>query len=242
MYNIGGNPTLTNCILWNNSDSGGTDEYAQICGGIPTVNYNCIQGWTGTLGGVGNIGDDPCFVEPYNGDYHLLPGSLCIDAGDNTAVPADTTDLDGDGNTTEPIPFDLDGNPRIVDGNDDGNPVVDMGAYEFVPAIEADIDIDPDTLNLKSKGKWITCYIWLGEGYDVADIDPNSVWLEEVITADWMWLDEEEQVAMGKFRRCDVQDILYIGQVELTISGELTDGTRFEGTDTIKVIDKGNKK
>lgn len=43
---------------------------------------------------------------------------------------ADTTDLDGDGNTTEQIPWDLDGNPRIVDGNDDGIAVVDMGAYE----------------------------------------------------------------------------------------------------------------
>ncbi|MBA7681854.1 hypothetical protein ES703_90195 [subsurface metagenome] len=46
-------------------------------------------------------------------------------------MPTDTTDLDGDGDTTESIPFDLDGNPRIVDGNDDGNLVVDMGAYEY---------------------------------------------------------------------------------------------------------------
>jgi hypothetical protein len=41
-------------------------------------------------------------------------------------------------NTTEPIPFDLDGNARIVDGNNDGNAVVDMGAYEyFVPPVRA---------------------------------------------------------------------------------------------------------
>ena len=57
------NPKLTNCILWGNSDKDGIDESAQLYyGGV--VNYCCIQGWTGRLGGTGNIGADPCFVEP----------------------------------------------------------------------------------------------------------------------------------------------------------------------------------
>ncbi|MDH4240837.1 MAG: hypothetical protein OEW48_14865, partial [Phycisphaerae bacterium] len=34
-------------------------------------NYSCIQGLTGALGGTGNIGDDPYFADPCNGDYHL---------------------------------------------------------------------------------------------------------------------------------------------------------------------------
>jgi hypothetical protein len=63
--NIGsGNPTVTNCILWGNSDSGGTDESAQIYGITDVINYCCIQGLTGALGGNGNIGDDPCFIKP----------------------------------------------------------------------------------------------------------------------------------------------------------------------------------
>jgi predicted outer membrane repeat protein len=53
---------LFNCILWNNSDSGGISESAQIHGGTPVVNYCCIQGWTGTWGGLGNMGADPMFV------------------------------------------------------------------------------------------------------------------------------------------------------------------------------------
>lgn len=113
------------------------------------------------------------------------------------------------------------------------------------PAL-VDIDIKPDTLNLQSKGKWITCYIWLPEEYDVADIDLDSIFLNEEIGADWSWIDEEEQMLMVKFSRLDVKEMLVelglLGDVELTVSGELTDGTKFEDSDTIRVIDKGGKK
>ncbi|GEM_PF-6653402 len=38
-------------------------------------------------------------------------------------------------------------------------------------SVEASIDFDPDTLNLKSKGKWVTVYTELPAGYDVTDIN-----------------------------------------------------------------------
>lgn len=63
--------TITNCIFWGNSDGGGTDQSAQIHGSNMAINYCCIQGWTGTLGGEGNIGDDPLFADANGGDYHL---------------------------------------------------------------------------------------------------------------------------------------------------------------------------
>jgi len=114
------------------------------------------------------------------------------------------------------------------------------------PMIEAGIDINPDTVNLKSKGKWITCHIWLPEGYDVADVNSYGVVLafgEEEVGAEWIWFNEQQQVVMTKFSRRDVCQMLAehdeLGQVELTVSGQLSDGTRFKGTDTIKVIDKG---
>ncbi len=121
----------TNCIFWGNSDSEGIGESSQISGYLSEVrvNYTCIQGWTGQLGGVGNFGDDPLFVDPENGDYRLRDGSPCIDAGDNEAVP-------------EGIETDLDGNRRFVDDPatpDTGNcdepcpepGIVDIGPYEF---------------------------------------------------------------------------------------------------------------
>ena len=153
MRNVNSSPTVTNCILWDNTDSGPTDESAQIYNNssTPVVNYCCIQGWTGGLGGTGNIGDDPNFADPNGPDgiagteddnLRLSWGSPCIDAGDNAAVPADILDLDNDGNTVEPIPFDLDGRPRIADGDCNSTEVVDMGAYEFNYAYVGDFDYD----------------------------------------------------------------------------------------------------
>jgi len=39
----------------------------------------------------------------------------------------------------------------------------------------ATIDFHPDTLNLKSKGKWVTCYIELREDTDVEDIHIETI-------------------------------------------------------------------
>ena len=69
-----------------------------------------------------NISLDPFFVNTSILDFHVYDISPVIDAGNNDNVISD---------------FDLDGNPRILDGNGDGNAIVDMGAYEvpvvFVP-------------------------------------------------------------------------------------------------------------
>jgi hypothetical protein len=86
---------IRNCIIWSNwaNEAGGYDQVL----GSSTPSFSCIQGWTG--GGQGNIGTDPCFADPNNGDYHLKSQagrwdpnsqswvqdnvtSLCIDAGD----------------------------------------------------------------------------------------------------------------------------------------------------------------
>ncbi|MHC4904039.1 MAG: choice-of-anchor Q domain-containing protein [Planctomycetota bacterium] len=118
MYNRFGSPTVTNCVLWGDSPN-------EISGGAAVSFCNVEGGWPGT----GNINADPLCADPANGDLRLLPGSPCIDAGDNTAVPEGTD-------------TDLDGNPRFVDdpgspdcwqapGQCGDPPVVDMGAYEF---------------------------------------------------------------------------------------------------------------
>ncbi len=108
------------------------------------------------------------------------------------------------------------------------------------------IDIDPNTLNLNSKGKWITCYLWLPEGYNVADVEPNTVMLGYSIPADWIWFDEETQLLMAKFRRSAVENWLIeqelSGEVELSMTGALIDETTFGGTDTIRLIGEDKNK
>ncbi len=65
--------------------------------------------------GVGDLVDvSPSFVNPLMGNYHLQPGSPAIDAGSSLAAPAD----------------DFDGHPRPQDGDGDGTPGYDIGAYE----------------------------------------------------------------------------------------------------------------
>jgi hypothetical protein len=225
MYNDHGIQKLTNCVLW-----GDMPDEIYGTGRGPVITYSDIQGsWPGE----GNIDADPCFVEAgywdsnevwVDGDYHLLPDSPCIDAGDPNYIAG-------------PNETDLDGRPRIIGGR------IDMGAYEYdSTTILALVDIDPDTLNLNSKGKWITAFIWLPDEYDVTDIEPNSVLLQGQINPHRFWLTEDRQIAIAKFNREEVQNILSIGDVELTISGQLTDGTAFEATDTINVIDKEGKR
>ena len=114
-----------------------------------------------------------------------------------------------------------------------------MGAYEYSPPIPSDMRIIPRTINLRSKGQWIAAFIRLPEEYNVADIDPNSILLENEIKPDSFRLIEDEQTAIARFDREQVQSILDIGEVELTITGQLTDGNLFEARDIIKVIDKG---
>jgi hypothetical protein len=124
--------------------------------------------------------------------------------------------------------------------------------YSPRSSIDATIDIDPDTLNLKSKGKWITCYIELPEGYDVCEIDPSTILLEDslqpVLDRKYGWVKSEGSYIMDhdgdgimermvKFAREEVQAMLDPGVYNLKVTGELEDGTGFEGySDEIRVI------
>jgi hypothetical protein len=141
---------LSNCIFWGNKpDEIVGANYAEV-----TVQHSDVQGGEEAVGGdiiliweESNIEADPLFRDAVgldydldtweDGDYRLSLDSPCINAGNNDAVPADTPDVDDDGDTTEPVPIDFDGHARVLCN------IVDMGAYEYgIGDHECDGDVD----------------------------------------------------------------------------------------------------
>lgn len=92
-----------NSIVWNNSAVSNANHVGA------TFLYSCT---TPLPAGAGNISTDPLFVDAASGNYRLLAISPCINAGTNALAA---------------LPYDLDGNPRIL------LDIVDMGAYEYIP-------------------------------------------------------------------------------------------------------------
>ncbi len=142
-------PALANTILWGNTATASIEEQQIVRFGFVAVNVSqcTVQGWTGAMGGSGNNGSNPLFVDDdgadgtvgtLDDDLRLGGGSPGIDTGSTAGLPADTADLNGNGNTAEATPLDLDAHPRVLAF------AVDRGAYEAIPVIPADFDHDGD--------------------------------------------------------------------------------------------------
>ncbi len=113
----GSGSTVTNCVLWSNVAA---IAEAQIWGST-CLTYSCIEDCSAYCSDPNNhnVGDDPCFVDPSVGDYHLSAHSPCINAGDPNGDYTDQIDIDGE--------------PRVVGSN------VDMGADEFAWVLTLDV-------------------------------------------------------------------------------------------------------
>ena len=138
IHNSSGSTTaLVNSILRANFSPWGIDIRNDNASASFTISHTSIVQTGGYADVGGNIDLDPEFVAPghwddngtpgdesddvwMDGDYHLQPGSPCIDSADGDAAPQ----------------FDIEGNPRH---DDIGMPNIgtgaatyaDMGAYEF---------------------------------------------------------------------------------------------------------------
>jgi hypothetical protein len=102
-----GDAFLTNCIIYFNTAPSGSNWYCLV-----TTNY----AYCCTIprpDGIGNITNNPMFLNLGTISYQLLEASPCIDSGTNLPWMIGATDLEG--------------NPRIYNGT------VDMGCYEYIP-------------------------------------------------------------------------------------------------------------
>jgi len=118
----------------------------------------------------------------------------------------------------------------------------DLTAEEFALQTETVVDFKPETVNLASRGKFVTVYIELPEGFDVSQINVSSLLLNETVSA----LSKPIEIGdydsdgitdlMVKFERQQVADTLEPGEQLVTIFGRLLDGTPFSGMDIIRVL------
>lgn len=122
-----GSGSVANSIFWDNApfsapgffDIAASEEnLVQLSNNTFGVAEPCPAGWQCPIA-------DPLFE--WLDDLPVPTSPACVNAGDPSALPSDAADLDGDGDTVEPIPFDLRGQARVQGVS------IDLGAIETTP-------------------------------------------------------------------------------------------------------------
>lgn len=109
-------------------------------------------------------------------------------------------------------------------------------------SLDSTVDIDPDTLNLSSKGSYITAYIELPNFYKAEDINVSTIKFNGQIpvlsspTGIGDYDNDGIRDLMVKFRRDEVQRTVTVGKNKVIVSGNLNDGTMFAGKSVLNVI------
>jgi len=236
-----------NTVLINNIIAAPAGQTAVFCGNFNDVNppqfrFNNVVSVSGTaFGGIctdqtglnGNISADPQFVNPAAGDYHLVQSSPSIDVGDNAAPALPATDLEGDS--------------RLLDGNGDGLPVVDMGADELAPTggpnvVTLDIKpgVLPNSINVQSNGV-IPVAILTTDAFDATKVDALSVRFGPQRATEAHSRDHVEDVN-GDNRLDLVLHFMVLetgircGDTSASLTGLTVEGLMIEGADSIFTV------
>ncbi len=170
--------TISHCVIWNNlsqAENGGSDIYVAPGGVSPKYRHCLIQG--SYPAGIGNLdGKDqrnaPLFVVPTSPDMNDLtlvnlrmkPNSPTINQGDEFFLPKDLLDLNENSLTTEKIPVDFEGTPRILFSKPD------LGAYESSSSV---LHVNAAVLGGKRNGiGWKNAYTSLAHA--IVDAQPQQ--------------------------------------------------------------------
>jgi hypothetical protein len=116
--------------------------------------------------------------------------------------------------------------------------------------IQASVNIDPNSLDVSSNGKWITAYIDLPAPENVSNIDVSSIRVDRVIPINSSSIGDFDKdnvpEMMVKFDRAIYVESLGAvtkegRNVTVSVSGSLADDRIFSGVDTIRVFDGPGK-
>ena len=98
--------------------------------------------------------------------------------------------------------------------------------------------LTPQTLNCKSKGKYVKAHITLPEGFLAEDVDVNEPALAEPMGVESESIKvigpDKIEIAFDRQAFCDA--LAEDGELEVTVTGSFVDGLYFSATDTIRII------
>ncbi len=131
----------------------------------------------------------------------------------------------------------------LVKSNDPGEPELTVPIRLVVAGVPADLDVDPDTINLGRRGRWLTCFLEFPAGLDPASVDLASLRFNGQLAA------EPTASVIGDHDGDGVLDLqvkfdfeaarptLAMGaQVRTIVTGLIGGTTRFLGVDMRHVI------
>ncbi|WP_258096013.1 choice-of-anchor Q domain-containing protein [Salinibacter sp. 10B] len=190
---------LNNSIVWGNGPNQIVDRNTF------SQQSSLIEGGLG-----GALNQDPLFISDptlasngptTDGDLQLQPTSPAGDAGANTLLPADVSDLDDDGETSEQLPLDLAGSQRVKDGD------VDMGAYEGTSAsltVQGSYGADGSDAGWRDMGVPVTgssgaitvADVERGTGTGLENLSKWGVWRD--VNDSWKRLDKDSPLPAGR--------------------------------------------
>jgi len=113
----------------------------------------------------------------------------------------------------------------------------------WVQETEFEVEIHPETLNLRSGGRWVTVILTFPGGESTEDIAIEDIVLEiNGEELEPVWGRVFDGVLTLKFSRHELQEAIEeSGEYEIVVRGEYADESDFEGSDTIRAISPGKK-
>ncbi|MFZ1945928.1 MAG: S8 family serine peptidase [bacterium] len=203
--------------------------------------------------GIQNATKDDGLMAVYNADYVHQNMAILFSAGpewlvitpESGVIPAgECQDITVTFDATETEAGSYTGNITIA-SNDLDEPVVTVPVTFEVGSVEGVLDVDPNTINLASNGKWIDINLWLPAGFNCDGLLPETFFFEgglgTVMPPERFDCSYDDEMGVYKlhlkFNRSAVEAVLEEGDyVTVMVAGEIDCVTYVVGYDTVRVI------